>query len=455
MSCSRHRNHYSSLFLFFLLSIISACSTISDSSGCTSDKCKSTIVSKSLTAGGIAGGVVYTIPKQLLEFRIERKEVTKKSLEEALEKSAGALVEAKKSVAAQKKTIKDLDFKVSKAVAGSGSAGKLALEAELARVHLLLLTQAEVEKAKALASAKQSLKNFKGETYRDNISLKALDPIPDGSKRFSAQLQKSAFTSETIEIKTTPSGLLSGGMGKSEGNVDEVFVALVKSFATLKAGPSVKSVQPMLALGPKPAKPDDPCNAIAGTKLIVQFDPANERTLDTLNKQLITHKLCYKLHPATTLATAATIGKSHYDGLVYPGKAMIQFDLYRSTVPDIDPVASKPHRSFFPVVIDQSVLGVISLPKGYFADNDYEFEFSNGMLTRYKSVTPNQLLSALSMIPEAGKALLSIPAEIIQLKVNYSTQEKAYVEAQQAIYEARLLYEKSLESEVDAQLDVE
>ena len=59
------------------------------------------------------------------------------------------------------------------------------------------------------------------------------------------------------------------------------------------------------------------------------------------------------------------------------------------------------------------------------------------------------------MIPEAGKALLSIPAEIIQLKVNYSTQEKAYVEAQQAIYEARLLYEKSLESEVDAQLDVE
>jgi len=95
--------------------------------------------------------------------------------------------------------------------------------------------------------------------------------------------------------------------------------------------------------------------------------------------------------------------------------------------------------------INPNIIGNLPLRRGVFATNDYEFEFSNGLLTRYKSVRPNELVAALSAVPAVAKALVSIPAEIISLKVDYSSQEKAYYEAQQAVLKARLQLEDAQE----------
>ena len=71
-------------------------------------------------------------------------------------------------------------------------------------------------------------------------------------------------------------------------------------------------------------------------------------------------------------------------------------------------------------------------PKQDFADNEVEFEFKSGLLTKYKSVTPNEFLQALRMIPAGLKALIATPAEIIQLKIDYSTKETDYNRARMA-----------------------
>ena len=95
-------------------------------------------------------------------------------------------------------------------------------------------------------------------------------------------------------------------------------------------------------------------------------------------------------------------------------------------------------------MIDSHLLGVIPFERGYFATNEYEFEFKSGLLTRYKAVTPNELLSIFGMFPRAAKAIVSVPADIIKLKLDYSSSEESYYKAQQAAFEARQAYEKAV-----------
>jgi hypothetical protein len=44
------------------------------------------------------------------------------------------------------------------------------------------------------------------------------------------------------------------------------------------------------------------------------------------------------------------------------------------------------------------------------------------MLTRYKVTKPNDLLEILSIPVDVAKAIVSIPAEVIKLEINYSSK---------------------------------
>ena len=97
-----------------------------------------------------------------------------------------------------------------------------------------------------------------------------------------------------------------------------------------------------------------------------------------------------------------------------------------------------PTKYFSVDIIDPTRLGVIELQQGFFADNTYEFDFSNGLLTRYKSDKPSEIVSLLAMIPAAAKALVEVPAELIQLKFDLSDKDRAYYEMQTAILKAQI-----------------
>ncbi|MEQ8691250.1 MAG: hypothetical protein RIC89_10500, partial [Pseudomonadales bacterium] len=122
-----------------------------------------------------------------------------------------------------------------------------------------------------------------------------------------------------------------------------------------------------------------------------------------------------------------------FEGLLYPRMSGMAFDLLQSE----DGETYSKVQSLFINVVDSSVIGVLPVHRSTFANNDVEFEFKNGLLTRYKSVTPSEVLSFLQLFPAAAKAVVSIPAEIIQLKIDYSSKEAAYYDAQAAIIEAR------------------
>lgn len=448
-------------YSLLLLSLFVSCQTIYDvTPECSNGSCKSIVVSKAIPSDDpvVLNGVVYSIPKELLELHVSRKAVTREQLQAALVKAEEAKTTADNAVKEKETQIKALEQNLGAAQSEEAKA-KLALELELEKLNLLLLKQDQITKNTTLSQARTTLNNFvqnpSANQFQDVFQLKKLAPVPSPNLTFVALTNNSPISSETYEIKTTTTGLLSGGSAKSEGQLDEIFVNLVQAISTLRTSPgdielAIEGVE----------SGENECNAPHGTTLKIQFDPSNPNHDTDVTNQLIEAKLCYqfeltsesspmrrKISSNRTSLQKETINPGIlYDGLLYPRTISIQYNLLRRVIQNgsNSDGGYKLVRSFYPTVVDTRILGAIPLRNGLFADNDYEYEFKNGMLTRYKSVTPNQLVSALSAIPAAGRALLSIPAEIIQLKVDFSSKESAYYEAQKAVLESRLAIEQAL-----------
>ena len=82
-------------------------------------------------------------------------------------------------------------------------------------------------------------------------------------------------------------------------------------------------------------------------------------------------------------------------------------------------------------------IGILPFPRGFASKNEYDVSFSNGRLSRRKIVRPSEALSAVNIVPNALKAMISVPSELLQLKVNYSSREKEILELKKAMLEAQ------------------
>ena len=431
------------IIVFLIVTVfISGCASNFDSDGtCTGSDCHSSVVSRKLSAGTTAAGTVYSLPKQLLEFKITRKKITKATLEkeksgikEKIKKNSEAISKLKnETIDVLKQKLKEK--KISKVLRA-----KLELELEIALLDNLVLKRKDKALNENLKKIQKKIAAFQGDKLEDKFELKVLDPVATSNNLFVASPNSSWWTSETIEIKTTAAGLLSGGSGKSEGNIDEIFVSLASAVGALEVKPSSDVMIKALTDVPAAHMAMSSCAKDEGI-FSYKIDLEDANALGKLNFLLRQSKLCYILDFAQPVAAATIAHNSKkYDGLLYPRQTVVPLELF-----DSSSGANILKKSFYPKLIDPRFVGVIPLKQGAFADNEYEFEFDKGLLTRYKAVNPNEFISALAMIPEALKALISVPGEIIKLKVDYSSQEKAYADAKAAAYTARLKYEKLLE----------
>jgi hypothetical protein len=74
-----------------------------------------------------------------------------------------------------------------------------------------------------------------------------------------------------------------------------------------------------------------------------------------------------------------------------------------------------------------------------------EITLENGMLTSAKQTKPSEILAGLNIPLEIIKALVSLPTDLIQLKINYSKADQAYLTQQLNEIVAREALMKKLE----------
>ena len=81
---------------------------------------------------------------------------------------------------------------------------------------------------------------------------------------------------------------------------------------------------------------------------------------------------------------------------------------------------------------------IFELPvtRGAFVKKVTELDFENGVLTQVKIDKPSELLGALDIPLAAARAILSIPAELIQLKIDTTKSQSELVKAQKDLIEA-------------------
>jgi len=81
-------------------------------------------------------------------------------------------------------------------------------------------------------------------------------------------------------------------------------------------------------------------------------------------------------------------------------------------------------------VIDQVIyipnngpIGRVNLTAGPFVKTEHNVKFKDGMLTSVDATRPSEMLGAVKTLPDSLKAIAAVPAEMLQLKIDYSSKE--------------------------------
>jgi|GEM_PF-3271338 len=388
-------------------------------------------------------GILYSVPKQNFEFSIVRSKVTPKKVLKVVQTNTAKKKALTEEIDTKKSEIKAIDLLIAKAPADSDALLELTLRKSLAEIEKSALEDQLATTNANLAEAKKKLVVADGgkEYYEDKITLAALAPYPS-STRLIAEVDTSFWSSDTLEIETTGSGLLSGGSATSEGNVDEIIVALANAIGAVKGRSTPEKVFSL-----RESAPSAPACPLEEVSFKYEIDLSESSWETDIADQLKNNDLCYSLklekdHYYTqsiedkkgTITTPSKIITAKVGGeakgLVYPRKGLYRFKVVGTNTKTFS-------KNFYIQAIDQSALGYISLQQGVFATHDYEFDFSDGLLTRYKSVKPSEVVEALAMIPKAAKALISVPTEMLKLRVDYSSQEEAQYTKEKALLIAK------------------
>lgn len=424
----RDKHQLSCLLLLLPLTIGGCASTLQ----CGDDDCKSSIVSTFAASGSVDKGVMYSLPRQDLILKFERTGVTLNSLQNAILKRQESIDDIDKKLVTLDQELKLKKSLLAKPDVSDAAKAKLTLEVSLLELEKSVRNDEKAAFQKALTKATKELAAFRAspKPFKDTISMSVSAPYPDSENRLRAVLNENDITSETVEIKTTDAGLLSGGASRSDGQLDEIIVSTVSAINTLTGGGLSKSLKfkaesfdapaqsPKCPIAPKPEV----------FTYVINLDDANWQS--KLATKLAKTSFCYDVTLATSVNKKTFSSTTVYDGLVYPQKKQFRFD-----------ITNKEDGSFVETLhvtaIDPTTFSYISLDKGFFVTNEYEYEFTNGMLTRYKATKPNEIVEVLSIPVDVAKALISIPAEILELKIDYSSKEEAYLKAQQLVLEAQ------------------
>lgn len=459
------------LILAMALFTIIGCATIDTEFGCPDGKCRSSVVSLLIKDDkpSLTNGVIYSLPLQDLELAVEYKLIKK----EGLLKQKKDLMDLEKKIESELKELKaeksSIEEFISKLPADKEDLLKKKSDELTTTIVKIAVKDEGLAKVKQKITNKQleidSLPIDADEHFLFSANIKALAPYPDPKSSFAAIIQDSGSSSETIEIKTTASGLLSGGTGNSKGNIDQIFISLagaVGAFMGAKKSDELPDSISMMARSVEVSTPIDTEKCIQKEfKKSFHLSASGEGDiLREVNDYFRFNKYCFlaSLVGDNVLnhqyqQTLDGNGVSYIDGLVYPRQSVFRVSICETkkiniikpvlTCADQDGVNKK---LLNVNVIAPNKLGVLKMKQGRFADNNYEYEFSDGLLTRFKSDMGNEYVSFFAMFPEMAKALVSIPAEIIQLKFDISDKEKAYYEAQTAILKEKIKYEYYLKN---------
>lgn len=406
-------------------------------------------------------GMVYSLPKGHLQINALRKMIDDDDVAAAQKaaKESAAAQEANKEALAKakaeaKKAAELLASASAKAETPASVKEALAKDAAVALAVTNYLTEKTAAGAKVAQAAAERARQLaiNHGMWLETVEITQLPVVPDASRRFIADLNHRLSRDDKLKI-TVVNGMLSTGAVASQDQTASIVLNLVQAAAGAKtagSGGLLKSM-PMTAKDPKQQGPT--CQPYSYSAV---FDPTDatdlSRTLTAFQTETssvalhIDNVSCGKGTQCTgTAGSASSRFTSTPSGLVYRVPKAIRVEVKPTkrdaANPEIAncaaPVGVQSTSQVF-VVPDSTQEFLMGSTAGPFTRNTFEFAFKDGMPTELSMDKPSELLSISALPLDVLKAIISVPASIIKLRVDHDSQATALVEGQTAALNAQL-----------------
>lgn len=252
----------------------------------------------------------------------------------------------------------------------------------------------------------------------------------DPAFRFVALPRHNILRDDTATLRVTPAGLLSSANAVAVDRTGDVIVELAGAAGAFggvdKQTLTAEETAVQCASLPR--------------QVVQVFDPVTDEA--AVNTALETASFPIRIRVAlpptapTRPTTAAAVEprlREDANGALY----------YRTPTPVLLTIVQQHGAGWLPV--DAAILALPQAgPVSYIPMNSAAFvrtandvSFSDGVIASWTNERPSELLEVVRLPVKVAQALISVPAQLLQLRVNYSSQAEALAAGQQGEIEAR------------------
>jgi hypothetical protein len=393
-------------------------------------------------------GLVYALPKGQVQVLAQRKRVeadevaaAKKRLSDAKAAAAVSQAKLKELTAAQAQARKEAKA-AAEAAATAGAADavlavKVVKEREAALADLLqrLSKTEDDDRQAAVVKFQRELDTLDGQVGKwvETITVSVLPHVPDRAHRYLLRHDESLARDDKLKFEVS-NGLLSSSTAESTGQMSTVLLNVARALGAS----SVPGTKILLSPAPELAGPKATPPSCVPYDLDLRFDPTDAQDVAGAEQALGERGLALKLSGFAP-GTPATNPAEPIAGLVYRAPVPMQIAVSAAKETDAKKADARQACGLEAGVATARVSGIfpdatsrfaLPIQGAAFAKVSAKYGFKDGMPVSADIDRPSQFVAVTALPVDILKALISVPAELIKLRVDYSSQAAAQTEAQ-------------------------
>ncbi|QJU57000.1 hypothetical protein HL653_03645 [Sphingomonas sp. AP4-R1] len=422
-------------------------------------------------ADELASGVTYYLPKREIKVTAERKLLKKDDLQKAVTAKKTELETINTLIKTTDSTIKTAGDRLKAASVQGNADAVAAINKELA-IATADLDIAKIKKASVEAEiniAEASIRILEAApkdscAFSYSAAIELLTPVADTRLRLVADAFHSPLRDDDTKLAINSSGLLSTANVVAADRTGDIIVEIASAFAGVGSG---GTAGPLALVGGEPKFAGKPECEKLPTKFAYRLDPALGDQLSKLNNEFYTAGFPFRLDvpPMPDGSTYAvkdkdptirdrqrTTGKPKTgDEYTYPidnalyHKGMNGALFYRTALPQTivlrqcnNGTACTSIKDTVPIDATMTMLpqvgpiSYIPMQSSIFVKTVDDVVFDNGMLVSWNATRPSEVLEVVRLPVKILKAVVSVPAELIKLRIDLSDQQKGLAASQEA-----------------------
>ena len=400
-----------------------------------------TVTSKK--AEGIGEGLTYYLPKRDVKITIERTLIVSGDIKKALADKQEALKAVAAELGAAKKALATAQARIKSAAVQANATAKDEIETAIAMAtaDVAIATERQGELKAELETLEQKLAASERADdgaclYEYAAKLELLPPTADTPLGFVADISHNVLRDDTMKLGVTADGLLTSANVVADDKTGSILVELASAIAS-RGGFTSALEFPPVATSPV-------CERLK-SRFVYSFDPVTESVVVSNRMQKAGYPFLITAsgdkRADVPWETLTKINKAYKGSLFYRSPHPYTLHLRKcnkATTCKVDEEDKADETQSVPIdavtfnLPQAGPISFIPMNSRAFVKTVDDVVFENGMLRSWNATRPSEVLEIVRLPVSILKAVVSVPADIVKLRIDLSDQQKGLAASQQA-----------------------